>query len=102
MATFSRSSGDVLVNLGRRLRLIRLERLETRAQFAGHLNISMATLRSLEKGRPGVPIGRWVEVLSHLKRLDELDLLLSSAGFQDHYHQTQQRRLRTRVIRPVL
>lgn len=102
MATISQPSGDMLVKLGRRLRLIRLERLETMAQFARHLNISAATLRSLEKGRPGVPIGRWVEVLRHLKRLDELDLLLLPAGFQDHFHRAQQRRLRTRMIRPAL
>lgn len=102
MATVSPTSGDMLVKLGHRLRLIRLERLETMTQFARHLNISAAALRSLERGRPGVPIGRWVEVLKHLKRLDELDLLLSSTGFQDHYHQAQQRRVRTRMIRPAL
>lgn len=102
MAKISQTSGDILVNLGRRLRLIRLERLETMAQFAKHLDISEATLRSLEKGRPGITIGQWAKVLRQLKREEELDLLLSSnAGQVSNIRQIQQRRLRTRFNRPM-
>ena len=102
MATSSQTTGDMLVKLGRRLQRIRLERLETMAQFAKHLNISEATLRSLERGRPGVPIGRWVEVLAQLKRLEELDLLLSSQTSEDSpAHQARRHRMRTRIVRPM-
>ena len=102
MATISQTSGDMLVKLGRRLRMIRMEHLETMAQFAERLKISESALRSLEKGRPGVPIGQWVKVLGQLQRLEELDRLLSSRADQsEHVHQTQQRRMRTRFIRPM-
>jgi hypothetical protein len=57
----------------------------------------------METGRPGVSIGQWAEVLLRLKRLGDLEMLLSDQGTQTAFgHQLHQRCLRQRSSRPML
>jgi len=103
MATVSQASGDQLIRLGRRLRMIRQDRGETMVRFAEYLDIPLSTLRSMERGRSGIPIGRWAEVLQKLKRQEELDLILSpriQSG--PNIHQNRPHRMRSRFTRPVI
>ena len=99
MATISEKIDNQLIHLGARLRHARLTRGLTMAAFAGQLGISVAALRRMEQGRPGVSIGRWAVALQHLNGSGELDGLLSGPGPRTPYaHQNHPRGLRRRTV----
>jgi len=61
-----------LVELGARLKTLRLARNDTMAVFAQRLEISEGTLRAMEHGAATVQIGAWVKALWILDHLDDL------------------------------
>lgn len=70
-------SQDALTKLGERLRAARLRRNDTMAIFAQRLGVNVSTVRDMERGAPTVRIGTWVDALSILDSLDEVDALLA-------------------------
>lgn len=75
-----KSHSDALAHLGTRLRAARLARDEPMAMFARRIGVSVPTLRQMETGAPTVAIGYWVEALTTLGRVQELDAILAPAG----------------------
>ena len=73
---FSINVSNRLIDLGQRLRRIRLDRDESQQRFAARLGTSIPTLRKMENGDPGVSIGLWVDALYLLDRLSDIDHLL--------------------------
>jgi hypothetical protein len=72
------------------------------ADFSKKLGISTSALRNMENGRPGVSIGQWAEVLRRLKRLADLDLLLTGSEIHPSpMHRGHQRGLGFRTLRPM-
>jgi hypothetical protein len=72
------------------------------ADFSKILGISTSALRNMENGRPGVSIGQWAEVLRRLKRLADLDLLLTGTDLHSSpMHRGRQRGLGFRSLRPT-
>jgi transcriptional regulator with XRE-family HTH domain len=69
---------DHLAELGRRLRVVRVERNETMATFAERIGVSVPTLRAMERGAPSVRIGAWASALWALDRLDDLGAVLAA------------------------
>jgi len=51
---------NILSDLGRRLRALRLDRNETQLVFAQRIGTSRITLGKMEKGNPNISIGLWV------------------------------------------
>lgn len=100
-AIVSTTSRTKLVQLGQRLRKVRLDRGDTMAQFAKDLGISVSTLQRMEKGHPGVTIGLWAETFRRLQHLNDLDFMLNHPSLQSLGHPFQTKRLRTRAIRPM-
>ncbi len=82
-----------LLELGIRLKTLRLARNDTMAIFAQRLGVSEGTLRAMEHGAGTVQIGAWVKALWVLDRLVDLNALLAhKASLLD-----QARAPRTRV-----
>jgi len=69
---------DRLVALGRRLRVVRVERNEPMTTFAERIGVSVPTLRAMERGAPTVQIGAWASALWALDRLDDLNTVLAA------------------------
>ena len=63
--------------LGARLESRRLVRNEKQESFAARLGISPPTYRKMVQGDPNVKVGYWVQALSLVDALDDLDALLA-------------------------
>jgi len=68
--------GEILVELGRRLRAARIERNDTMEVFAQRLGVSVGTVRAMERGAPTVQIGAWLNALWILNQLDTMTHVL--------------------------
>ena len=55
--TYSRLTQDVLLLLGKRIRLARKQRRMSSADLAERIGIARSTLQSIEKGHPKVEVG---------------------------------------------
>jgi transcriptional regulator with XRE-family HTH domain len=66
-----------LVELGDRLKALRLARNDTMVVFAQRLGVSAGTIRAMERGMGTVQIGAWVKALWVLDRLDDLNGVLA-------------------------
>jgi transcriptional regulator with XRE-family HTH domain len=66
-----------LLELGTRLKTLRLARNDAMAVFAQRLGVSAGTLRAMEHGTATVQIGAWVKALWVLDRLDDLNGVLA-------------------------
>lgn len=71
-------SQQLLKQLGDRLRLARLRRRLTAAQVAERSGMAPMTLRSVERGGPGVTIGAYAAVMQVLGIEKDLELLASA------------------------
>lgn len=67
-----------LIQLGRRLRVARLDRDEPMAVFAQRLGVSIPTLRAMERGAGTVAIQHWANALWALDRLPDLVSVLEA------------------------
>lgn len=67
----------VLKAMGDKLRRARLRRGDTQKSFAGRLRVSVPTLRALEKGEPTVSLSVFLNALSVLGRIEDMDKVLS-------------------------
>jgi transcriptional regulator with XRE-family HTH domain len=65
-----------LRRLGERLRAARLSRDEPMAVFAQRIDVSIPTLRAMERGLDSVAIKHWVNALWALDRLSDLGAVL--------------------------
>jgi hypothetical protein len=65
-----------LLELGIRLRSLRLARNDTMDIFAQRLGVSVGTVRAMEHGATTVQIGTWLQALWILDRLDDLNGVL--------------------------
>jgi transcriptional regulator with XRE-family HTH domain len=74
----SKESQIMLVELGKRVRDLRLERNERQEDFAARLGVSIPTLRKIEQGDPSVAIGTWLDTIWLLDRLGDLAQVLSA------------------------
>lgn len=70
-------SDKSLLDLGQRLRALRVQRNETQAVFSARIGVAVPTLRDMEQGKPTVQIGAWVNAIWALGRLTDLDPLLA-------------------------
>lgn len=71
-------SDKSLLDLGQRLRVLRVKRNETQAVFAARIGVAIPTLRDMEQGKPTVQIGAWVNAIWALGRLVDLEQVLAS------------------------
>lgn len=67
-----------LHDLGKRLKQARIARGDTQEIFAERLCVSIPTLRSMEAGDANTRIGYWIEALSLMRRLDDVDGLFAT------------------------
>lgn len=72
-----REQRQYLLELGTRLRTLRLARDDSMSVFAQRLGVSAGTLRAMEHGVTTVQIGAWVKALWVLDRLDDLNGVLA-------------------------
>ena len=75
---FSLDVQNTLLELGNRLKALRLQRNDRQADFAARLGVSIPTLRKLEQGDPSVAIGTWVTAFWLLGRLDAFKMVLKA------------------------
>lgn len=68
-----------LAKLGRDFSLARRRRRLTQASFAERIGISLATVKRLEKGEPGVAIETVVRALYVLGEIDRINTLLDTS-----------------------
>ena len=68
--------GEILAELGRRLRAARIERNDTMEVFAQRLGVSVGTVRAMERGAPTVQVGAWLNALWILNQLDSITHVL--------------------------
>ena len=61
---------------GERLRSARIERNDSMKIFAARIGASEGTLRDMERGARTVQIGTWLNALSALDRLDDVNAVL--------------------------
>jgi transcriptional regulator with XRE-family HTH domain len=94
-------SGDALLQLGQRLRALRVRRNETQAVFAARIGVAVPTLRDMEQGKPTVQIGAWVNAIWALGRLPDLETVLAAHAniFERLAEQQQPQRKRPFVKR---
>ena len=71
-------SDKALLDLGQRLRALRVKRNETQAVFAARIGVAIPTLRDMEKGKPTVQIGAWVNAIWALGRLQDLGQIMTA------------------------
>lgn len=70
-------SDKSLLDLGQRLRALRVQRNETQAVFSARIGVAVPTLRDMEQGKPSVQIGAWINAIWALGRLSDLDPVLA-------------------------
>lgn len=94
-------SDKALLELGQRLRALRVQRNETQAVFAARIGVAVPTLRDMEQGKPSVQIGAWVNAIWALGRLSDLDPVLAVRTniFDRIAEQQQPQRMRPYVKR---
>ena len=68
----------VLKALGEKIRLARIRKGDTQEMFAARLRVSVPTLRSMEKGLSTVSLVVFLNALSVLGRIEDMDQVLSS------------------------
>lgn len=71
-------SEKALLDLGQRLRALRVQRNETQAVFAARIGVAIPTLRDMEQGKPTVQIGAWANAIWALGRLADLDQVMAA------------------------
>lgn len=101
MQTKAILSGDEIESLrllGHRVRLARLRRDLTQAEFAERMGVRRMTVVSLEKGRPGVTISTLLKALTVLGYTERLgDLLAADPIGEDMAIATGRKRARSRA-----
>ena len=70
-------TSKLLQSWGERLRKARVERNDSMKVFGARIGASEGTVRDMERGARTVQIGTWLNALSVLDRLDELDGVLA-------------------------
>jgi transcriptional regulator with XRE-family HTH domain len=88
-----------LLELGIRLKTLRLTRNDTMAVFAQRLGVSAGTLRAMEHGTATVQIGAWVKALWVLDRLDDLNGVLAQKASLLEQARAPSTRIRQRASR---
>ena|ERR1700712_1689234 len=67
---------EILVQLGGRLRAARINRNDSMEVFAQRLDVSVGTVRAMERGAPTVQVGAWLNALWLLDELHSVALVL--------------------------
>jgi transcriptional regulator with XRE-family HTH domain len=75
MVEFSETA-KLLQTWGERLRSARIERNDSMKVFAARIGASEGTVRDMERGARTVQIGTWLNALSALDRLDDVNGVL--------------------------
>ena len=91
--------GEVLSELGRRLRAARIERNDTMDVFAQRLGVSVGTVRAMERGAPTVQVGAWLNALWILNQLDTITRVLEPKESLLERARAQEKRRRQRASR---
>jgi transcriptional regulator with XRE-family HTH domain len=76
MFTITNDEQQALIQLGVRLKSLRINRNEHQTVFAARVGISVPTYRKMERGDPTVPIGYWIRALRLLNRLADTEAWL--------------------------
>ena len=61
-----------LVEVGRRIRELRIARGESQELFASRIGVSRPTVKAIENGAPTVQVGHWMAACWALNRLGDL------------------------------
>ena len=94
----SKEATDALKQMGRHLRVLRIDRKDRQSDFAARLGVSIPTLRKLEQGDPSVAIGTWVDAFWLLGRLDDLvKALAPKTSLFDQFEKQSQASTRKRA-----
>ena len=70
-------TSQLLLSWGERLRRARVERNDSMKVFAARIGASEGTVRDMERGARTVQVGTWLNALSVLDRLEELEGVLA-------------------------
>jgi transcriptional regulator with XRE-family HTH domain len=70
-------TSQLLLSWGERLRKARVERNDSMKIFAARIGASEGTVRDMERGARTVQVGTWLNALSVLDRLEELEGVLA-------------------------
>jgi transcriptional regulator with XRE-family HTH domain len=91
--------GEILAELGRRLRAARIERNDTMEIFAQRLGVSVGTVRAMERGAQTVQVGAWLNALWILNQLDTITHVLEPKESLPDRFRAQEKRRRQRASR---
>jgi transcriptional regulator with XRE-family HTH domain len=73
------SDGDILKEIGKRIKDYRFKQKLTQRELAEQTGISLFTIAQIERGK-SVSLNNWLSVLRILKLLDNLEMLLPEIG----------------------
>ncbi|MCC0807466.1 helix-turn-helix transcriptional regulator [Methylobacterium sp. W2] len=82
-AIISGAEQDALEALATSIRLARLRRNITQAEFAERMGVARLSVVSLEKGRPGVTVGTLLKAMTVLGYTDRIGALLAADPIGD-------------------
>jgi transcriptional regulator with XRE-family HTH domain len=91
--------GEILAELGMRLRAARIERNDTMEVFAQRLGVSVGTVRAMERGAQTVQVGAWLNALWILNQLDSITHVLERKESLLDRFRAQEKRRRQRASR---
>jgi transcriptional regulator with XRE-family HTH domain len=91
--------GEILAELGMRLRAARIERNDTMEVFAQRLGVSVGTVRAMERGAPTVQVGAWLNALWILNQLETITHVLEPKESLLDRFRAQEKRRRQRASR---
>ena len=88
------NADEILQVMGSRIRAARIRRGDQQKTFAFRIGVSMPTLRDLEKGKPTVSLGAFMNALQAVGHLDDMATVMAGVD-------TEKKRVRKKNLSPT-